>query len=813
MIRRFRAQGSGIEALFLRRAAAALAAFGETGGVLIERGPPEDGLCVVADERLAPALDRSALGLSAEWRPVARSPAQPPPEVGFVGAAVLRDERVGRDRPAEARVSPVAPSPGASEWQCHWFGDGVGQLWLHLRVALRTPADRAALHDLADRWRTAGGAPVRLVTRRLGPFGRHEWRTGNLRHLRPRIPLRATPARAAALLGDVGATRPETVPGPPRPVAMIGASGSGKTAHLARLAVDRIRAGDPVVLFDLHGDLAPAVVAALPPEARGRVVAVDAGEEVGRIPGVDVLGRDADGRDGDLVAALRRLSPDGATIYWGFRIERTLEAFVRLAREEDGSMRDLAALLTDRRRRDASRRSTRQPELARFLDELEVALRRSPDYLDSAAARVARVQSDARVAALVAPEEGGLPLTDLFAEQRSVLFRLPFDQLGPEAASYAASLLATRAYLSALRWGRSRPRGRHLWLVVDEAHLVAPRLLAEAVADGRKFGVIAVVASQYPSRFGPELREAVEGAAATHLVFRVPPAVAPASGRWAGLTARESGEWLTGLPVGSALRSQDGGPPTVVSGPPMRTDGLPWAARVASTADRYAPGPVASDDEERLERTLWQVVQAAERRTRLAPGEIGQVEVERLRRRGWVEGAADAPVPTSAGRAYLGLGVGTGAVSESAEHRRLLYEAQRIFARHGERLEVVLQGRFDLRLPDGRLRLEAEVPGGATPAERWQRLEERRRSWAWRAFGGRDVHVEAEVTGADRAERIRRGLAKAAAQGAFVVFVVGDARRARRVRGVIERTPGGRDAAQVWTIPRRATGGDAEADR
>lgn len=75
-----------------------------------------------------------------------------------------------------------------------------------------------------------------------------------------------------------------------------------------------------------------------------------------------------------------------------------------------------------------------------------------------------------------------------------------------------------------------------------------------------------------------------------------------------------------------------------------------------------------------------------------------------------------------------------------------------------------------------------------------------RAAWAWRFFRGRDVHVEAEVSGALRADRIRHGVAKATARGAFVVFVVGDARRASRVRRTLRGMERGPDRAQVWTL-------------
>ncbi|MCI4360661.1 MAG: hypothetical protein L3J91_03080, partial [Thermoplasmata archaeon] len=159
--------------------------------------------------------------------------------------------------------------------------------------------------------------------------------------------------------------------------------------------------------------------------------------------------------------------------------------------------------------------------------------------------------------------------------------------------------------------------------------------------------------------------------------------------------------------------------------------------------------------------------------------------IGRLVGRGWLERIDGALRITDPGACRIGVGAPTGATSESAEHRALLVEALRLLARKGLRLEILRQGRFDTRLPDG---VVAIVPRGSaerSPEAVRRTLEAYRTTWGWRFFGGRHVHVEAEVSGAERRERIRRGLAKADRHGAFALFLVGDARRARRVRAVL----------------------------
>ncbi|MCI4355324.1 MAG: hypothetical protein L3K06_08185, partial [Thermoplasmata archaeon] len=179
-----------------------------------------------------------------------------------------------------------------------------------------------------------------------------------------------------------------------------------------------------------------------------------------------------------------------------------------------------------------------------------------------------------------------------------------------------------------------------------------------------------------------------------------------------------------------------------------------------------------------------------------------------LTARGWVDHEGRALRATPAGARRFGIGASTGSASESAEHRALLVEALRIFARRGLRMEILRQGRFDTRLPDAVVPIVPRWSRDLSPESVWRTLEARRSTWGWRYFHGHNVHVEAEVSGAERRERIRRGLAKAEHRGAFALFLVADARKARRVRGVLELAAAFPERAMVWTLPRARAPGD-----
>ncbi len=748
---------------------------------------------------------------------VGRSLPEPPPSPD-------RSETDGESlRPAAGRERFPVPLPSGA-WlgvQSHWISRGDGQLFAPTRYRLCGPPEsvEAMAAGAATALRSAVG-PSSMVLWSHWTFGaRARWKSGRLSRRERHWARPVGPADA------VRRVEPLVVRSFPCPadlvghLVVLGASGSGKTTFLARLAAERVSRGERVVLVDVHGDLAPAAVALVPAFARGRVVALDPSRGTARGPGIPILegGEDDERAVAHVVAALKRLSADGTDLYWGFRLERVLDTFVRAAREVGGTLLDVYDLLTSADRRESARLATRQPSVARFLDELPAILRRNPAYLAPAAARLARVATSPQLTALLAPSPDALvPLSSLLAQGRSLFLRVPMGELGPEASAFCSSLVLTRIYLEL---ARSAPAATVL-LVLDEVHALSPRLVTEILAEGRKFGVSAVAATQYPERLAPELKAAASGAVGAHLVFRLAAPASRAAAAWAGLSPDEALETLPRLPDGWAVAG-----PNRVSTTPRRFRESPlpplpadaaWTEAVERSRREFgvspAPGGIglASADEALLlglyARASPMSADRLLRSTSLSSGESPAHLLERLaalERRGLIEQEVTGSVMlTAAGARTLGAGAEHGSSVESLEHRALLLEAFRLFAAHGERLSLLRQGRFDSRLPDARLALLPERVDRRTPEELRQAIERRRQSWAWRCFHGRDVHVEAEVSGADRPERIRRGLAKAESAGAFALFLVADPRRARRVRTLLERLGVGRDRAAVWTLPR-----------
>ena len=761
----------------------------------------------------------------------------PPPELRFERAGdLVRVEGGPASRAVEGSLPVdrvgIGSGIGPGTWlgfQTFWLPSRHGTLWLARRFRLATgrsaavePRFRALGTAIAAEWSLNVGLPATFRTGRLG--SRRDWRRGDLRTV-PAEGWFECPTRTAARpLLSLESARPKSAEIPVEtPALVLGASGSGKTTYLARWAARVALGGGALFVVDLHGDLAPAVLARLSPEARRRTVAVDA--TAPPVPGIAALVPDGpqDRAAAHLVAGLKRLTPDGTDLYWGFRLERIFDTTVRLALESGGSLADIYDLLTSVDRREAARLATRSVELARFLDELAPVVRRNPEFLWSAATRLSKVMLVPALRELLAPEEGGLPVEQLLAGGRSLLLRLPFASLGPEAAGFAATLVLGRVYLGLCATAEHRNAPVPVSVVLDEVQAFSPRLVAELLTEGRKFGLRTVIATQYPERMARELASAARGALRGFVAFRVPPPSAGEVGAWIGLGPASSAELLPSLPTGQGLVLDsfcDRVRPTSPEERAVLPDLAAWREAVDATRDDFSVGPSSFADatgpDEPTERLLLAVLSGTEsgstvRRenavaaVRQLPGTSPDPAVLSLRlsallRDGYLEEAPEGLRLTPAGERRVGLTVATGATRETAEHRALLVATFRRFAARGYRLEIVRQGRFDTTLPDARFR---QLPGRDTlpvPADLADEVERARSGWAWRFFRGRDVHVEAEVSGALRPERVRHGVRKALARGAFALFVVSDAHRARRVRSVLRAMGLGVDRAQVWTL-------------
>lgn len=763
--------------------------------------------------------------------------------------SVLRFPSPPGPPPAEHDLPELPAHLGAS-----WAVQGVllggdppeGQV----RVAGFGPLREALLaqHRVLLSWGSAlGGVPEAWApASRAHRIAQGEWRRRELKrfHGGPAPGMHkerwSLPWRAPAGAGRAGALPPPASNATPLPWAMnwgegngwspdeatllrhvlvLGLTGSGKTQLLAHGAAEVHRRGIPLVVLDMHGDLTPAILDRLPGLPRGEFVLVGPGPGE---TGMDVLappsgGGSADGGTGsrlvgELLGALR---PAGALRdeFWGPRMERLLEGGLRCVLGTGGNLHDLARLFHDPFGQAASLRPLlADPTLREFLDELVGVHRRQPDFLASVQNRLARVLFDPTIRALVSPRTGGEDPERVLDQRRSVLLHLPKGELGEGGGLFVAHLLLARCYLSLLRGAPPGPDRLRTLFVLDEAHLLSPRLLSTMVREARKFGVGLLLATQGSAEglaggeggpwsevgtvFGLRMAPGPARQFLPWLAPRLPlhPGSRPAA-EFTGAFAR--------LPRHAAyLRrvGEDFPRLVVLPGPVQRPrtlegTGLPGAPPGPSPA---AGGTRPEEREtEEVDGLLGLLVGRVPSEPKPPWWTVGE------RRRFFRAQAPGRFCLTEAGWGRLGWRGNTGAPRESYEHLRLLRDAFALLAYRGLALEMPRQGGFERRLPDARYLMPVAPTSRPTPgATRVQKGP---------LDGTRDLHVEAEVSGLEDPRRLARSWDKARQQGAHLLWVAGTRRGGERLRAFLRRKEAGRQEATVWVLAEEALRGWREA--
>jgi hypothetical protein len=719
---------------------------------------------------------------------------------------------MGGDPPeGQVRIASWGPPPGSlNTRQCLLLSwgralGGVPEAWV--------PASRG--HRIAEReWRHRelerfhGGPAPGMPADRWS----HPWRAP----VAARDPF--GPSRAAANASPLPWARGwgdgnGWSPGPAtllRHVLVLGLTGSGKTQLLAHGAAQVHRQGVPLVALDLHGDLTPAILDRLPDPAPGEFLLIGPGPGES---GMDVLALPADKggpglgprRVGELLGALR---PAGALKdeFWGPRMERLLEGGLRCVLGTGGSLYDLARLFQDPFGQAGSLRPLLvDPTLREFLDELVSVHHRQPDFLASVQNRLSRVLFDPAIRGLVAPPTGGVDPERALVERRSILLHLPKGELGEGGGLFVAHLLLARCYLALLRGEHPGPDRLRSLFILDESHLLSPRLLGTMVREGRKFGVGLLLATQgagdgpHGVEGGPwsEVGTVVGLRMAPGPARQVLPWLAPRLPLHAG--SRPAAEFvgaLARLPRHTAyLREVGEDVPRLVVLPGPTP---PSPARGARRSPVPPPGPSPSPagprppepEAEEIDGLLGILAGRPPPDPRPAWWRQGE-------RRGFLEALPTGGFGlTEAGWGRLGWRGNTGAPRESFEHLRLLRDAFTLLAYRGLALEMPRQGGFERRLPDARWRRRAGGAPRSTPGDG--------RALAGPLDGAQELHLEVEVSSLEDPRRLARSWEKAQEQGAHLLWVAGTSGGGERLRAFLRKRGAGRREATVWVLREQA---------
>ena len=511
----------------------------------VQGEPPQVAARMPADlgAHLVELLARLPRGATAAWSVAVRP--QPDEQGGGDGdrpgwGEVLLDAAFNRPtRPVptarQASIAPRAAGPafmaaasltasGAAPGALRaWLFDAVGAVGALRAAGWRVEAlvggpsapMRLGPAALAELWGLSGAGsedrPVEVVrSRRLAP---------------PTV----APAAGLRAIGRDGG-RPVLVPDGlfARHAVLLGRTGSGKSTELVALAADDLRAGRGFTFIDPHGDAVARLLDAVPEEHAPRVHLLELAERE-RPRGFNPI--ELDGADPELVAAqfvdtMRDLyfaqlsAPPHRQLQY---LRSALLTLLTRPAGDDGpwTLESLNRLFIEPKFREEILFGMKDPTVLSFWShQFPKGARGATDpSADALISKLSAFLSYPSIRAIVSAPVSTIRPRRVMDGGEVLLVDL--SRAGGDNAWLFGGLVIARYYVAAL--GRQGlPPGRRVphTLYVDEVQNFDTSALRGTTAEGRKFGLRLVMATQYLESLGRDLQRAIRANVATSILLQ-----------------------------------------------------------------------------------------------------------------------------------------------------------------------------------------------------------------------------------------------------------------------------------------------------
>ena len=309
-----------------------------------------------------------------------------------------------------------------------------------------------------------------------------------------------------------------------RHLAIIGKTGMGKTTLLQKLISDDILAGRGLALVDPHGDLAEAMLDAIPRHRTNDVILFDAGDRDYPLSFNVLSCKEADQRGlvaSAVVSVFKKLYGDS----WGPRLEHILRnALLALLEVPGTSLLALQRLLSDLEYRKSIVSRVHDPVVRSFWEK-EFATWK-PQYRAEAIApiqnKVGQFLSQPILRAIVGQSRTSLDLRRVMDDGQILIVNLSKGRIGEDASMLLGSLVVTSIQLATMsRADMPEKDRRDFALYVDEFQNFATDSFATILSEARKYRLSLVLANQYLAQMDEATAEAVFGNVGSLLVFQV----------------------------------------------------------------------------------------------------------------------------------------------------------------------------------------------------------------------------------------------------------------------------------------------------
>lgn len=307
-------------------------------------------------------------------------------------------------------------------------------------------------------------------------------------------------------------------------IAIVGKTGTGKSALLQNIVCQDILAERGGALLDPHGDLVRAMLRCVPESRRKNVVLFDAADPCLRYrfnPFADIEPSQRALAAAGLVEVFKKIWSDD----WGPRLEHLLRNVVfTLLERPDSSLADIPRLLADRTFRAAMVADIVDPVVREFwTHEFE---KYSPAFRSVVVAplqnKIGALLTDPTLRRILTESGERIDLRRIMDDGKFLLVSLDKGRIGEGPAAILGSFLVSHMALSAVaRSDTPESSRRDFAIVLDEFQTFTTLSVATMMAELRKYRVGMVLANQHLSQLDPEIRDAVFGNAGTIVSFRV----------------------------------------------------------------------------------------------------------------------------------------------------------------------------------------------------------------------------------------------------------------------------------------------------
>lgn len=308
-----------------------------------------------------------------------------------------------------------------------------------------------------------------------------------------------------------------------RHVAVIGATGSGKTNLLKRF-MPVVEAGHGLAFLDPAGDAAEELLGLVPKHRVGDVIYFDPTDRDWP-PALNML-EYSDEREraqlaSDLVTGLSRLSNA-----WGPRIEWILRQAgnTLLASRGEKTLRDIPRLLCEARYRAQVLSTVEDPDLKGFWELIFPRLERQ-GAVDPILNKLSRFVDNPLVRNIIS-QPNRIDFHRVLREGKVLICNLSKGELTEEVSVLLGSFILSRLYIATLARAQVPPQQRGLFVVVvDEFQNYAGRgadtaSIRSFFSEARKYRVALVAATQFPSQLEREVAAAILGNVGTLICLR-----------------------------------------------------------------------------------------------------------------------------------------------------------------------------------------------------------------------------------------------------------------------------------------------------